>query len=239
MTHSFARSLVAVCLLTVLLAPYGRGQFGVPKTPAPPKTAKTETLTLKDIISDATFVFDIEGFKGVEYKQVGNVGLDDFFKSSAKLEGVTKVAAAMKDDVTTHLRKYAQSHATDPQLKGAIAQLTNNAAPDAWTDDQCVAVERLAKEKGKLSQEESAYFQKSGSNLAIMAIAMNNGVKEADRLIKSSDEMLNKAKSLEPSLATPATTGVTTAITSLKEFVVNTPPMAESFTKWGTAFGSL
>ncbi len=51
--------------------------------------------------------------------------------------------------------------------------------------------------------------------------------------------MLKEAKGLEPSLATPATTGVTTAITSLKEFVVNTPPMAESFTKWGTAFGSL
>lgn len=245
MRYSFSGIITSVCLLILIAAPYGYSQFGshsvpkAPATPAAPKMATYDTLSLGEIITDGKFSFAIPEFKGIAYVQVGTPDLDQFFKSSAMLDGCDQVAKLMNTNATMNLKKYARSHAADAALKGSIADVTKGAPDSTWTDDQCTQIEKLAKKQGITSKEESEYFLKTSANMAILVVVMNNGIGQAKVLVGKVDNMKKTANGLDKTLVAPATSGVIECASSLAAFVSDTPVLVKSFVTLGTAFSSL
>ncbi len=242
MQHSYWESIAGVLLLTLFAATNGYGQLGghsVPKAPAAPKTAHWDTLSLGEIVTNGKFNFTVNGFTGIAYVQVDNADLDQFFKSSAMLQGCEQVADSMNTNATMSLKKYARSHAADAALKDDISKLTNGAPDSQWTDEQCIAVEKLAKEKGKTSSDETTYFLKTAGNMAIMVVVMNNGIDQAKVLVGKVDNMKQTANGLDKTLAPAATKGVVACASSLADFVSGTPVLVKSFITLETAFNSL
>jgi len=223
-------------LITLLVLPC-HAQFKKPKKLEKPKTARTEVLTIGDI-EPKLAEFPVE-FEGVEYKQIDEKAFDDFFKSAAKLHGLSAFAVRMTDASTTQLKKYARSKYADEELKNSIDELTENTPPDQWTLEQAIAVEKLAAEKNKVSAEEKEYFVTTAVSLGVMVASLTKSVQTSEDLIKQGGELGEKAPKLSKTIAPAAASAVKSSMDNLKAFAENTPKLVKQLNALATGFGSL
>lgn len=228
----FARALGVIVLLPmVAFAQFGNLKLEVPKP------AEKMTLSLGDI-EPGLGSFPVV-FEGVTYDKIGEQPFDDFFKSAAKLNGLSELSVLVGDQATTQLKNYARSKYADAELRKSIDELTGNTPPDEWTVEQAFAVERLAKEKNKVSSDETQYFISMGGSVAILAGSMAKSVESSNTLLKQGSQMLQKARSLPGSKTVAGVSATTTSIENLEKFVNNAPLLVRQLNALATGFQSL
>ena len=236
MPNRHVSRVVFLLVVLALLPAVAYSQFGNLKI-AIPKSSEKKTLTIGDI--DPALVKVPIAFEGVMYEQIGEQPFDDFFKSAAKLNGLSQFSVAMCDDATTQLKKYARSKYADAELKASIDELTNNTPPENWTTEQAFAVERLAKEKKKVSADETKFFVGTGGSMVVMGASLAKGAQSVGDLLKQGSGLLGKVTSLPGSKVLAATSATKTCVTNLDNFQSNVPSLIKQVNSLATSFQSL
>jgi len=191
-------------------------------------------LTIADIepklayIGGASIGFADDSEDGlVTYIQIGDAEYDEFFKSSAKLDGLVRLCGAMTTTATGQLKKFAMSKAADAAMKDNIRDLVGNTPKEQWTTEQSIAVMKMAKGQGKINSDEIRYFATTAGSIGIAVVSLGKGVKEAKDLVPKGQELIQNVKSIKPTLIPAATKGVKASIENLNGVVKNTPKMLE------------
>ena len=191
-------------------------------------------LTIADIepklafIGGASIGFVDDSEDGlVTYIQIGDAVYDEFFKSSAKVDGLVILSKGMATTATGQLKKFAMSKAADAAMKENITDLVGDTPPEQWTTEQSFAVMKMAKQQNKISSDEVKYFATTAGSIGIAIVSLGKGVKEAKDLIPKAQELLQNAKSIKPTLILAATKGIKGSLSNLNNVVKNTPKMLE------------
>jgi len=197
--------------------------------------AKKYELTLADIEPALAGIVKAEqiGFADKEsivtYMKIGKSSYDVFFKTSAKLNGLSVLATVMTSTTTDQLKKYAMSKYAEEAMQENIKEFVGDVPPEEWSTEQSLAVMRMAKEQDKISNDEKEYFVNTALSLAIVAASLTKGTEEVGDLIKDGKSLLKnitKAK-LKLKQIKPATKGLKGSIKNLKNFKENAPVAAE------------
>jgi len=197
--------------------------------------AQKYELTLADIepALAGTGIAEQIGFADKEsivtYMKIGKSSYDDFFKTSAKLNGLSVLATVMTTTATGQLKKYAMSKAADEAMQDNIKEFVGDVPPEEWSTEQSLAVMRMAKEQDKISKDEEEYFVNTALSLGIVAASLIKGMGEVGDLIKDGKSLIKnitKAK-LKWKQIKPTTKGLKGSIKNLKNFKTNTPVAAE------------
>lgn len=230
--YLFVRTIiVAVFVPMIAVAQFGNLKLEVPKP------AVKKTLSMGDI-EPGLAKFPIV-FEGVQYEQIEEQPFDDFFRSAAKLNGLSELSVLVSDQATTQLKNYARSKYADEELRKSIDELTGNTPPEDWTVDQAFAVEQLAKERKKISGEESQYFVTTGGAIIILAGSIAKGVESSGDLLKQGSQLLQKAQSLPGSKTIAGVSATKTSIENLEKFTNNAPLLVKQLYALATGFQSL
>ena len=197
--------------------------------------AQKYELTLADIepALAGTGIAEQIGFADKEsivtYMKIGKSSYDDFFKTSAKLNGLSVLATVMTTTATGQLKKYAMSKAADEAMQDNIKEFVGDVPPEEWSTEQSLAVMRMAKEQDNISKDEEEYFVNTALSLGIVAASLIKGMGEVGDLIKDGKSLIKnitKAK-LKWKQIKPTTKGLKGSIKNLKNFKTNTPEAAE------------
>ena len=198
--------------------------------------AQKYELTLADIepaLAVAGTLIGVTGFDDQEsivtYMKIGKSSYDDFFKTSAKLNGLSKLATSMTTIAIGQLKLYAMSKASDEAMQENIKEFVGDVPPEEWSTEQSFAVMRMAKEQDKISKDEEEYFVNTALSLGIVATSLTKGMGEVGDLIKDGKSLIKnitKAK-LKWKQINPAKKGLKGSIKNLKNFKTNTPVAAE------------
>ena len=197
--------------------------------------AQKYELTLADIepALAGTGIAEQIGFADKEsivtYMKIGKSSYDDFFKTSAKLNGLSVLATVMTTTATGQLKKYAMSKAADEAMQDNIKEFVGDVPPEEWSTEQSLAVMRMAKEQDNISKDEEEYFVNTALSLGIVAASLIKGMGEVGDLIKDGKSLIKnitKAK-LKWKQINPAKKGLKGSIKNLKNFKTNTPEAAE------------
>ncbi len=209
-------------------------------------SAQEIPLTIADIepklaaFGGASFGFSDDSEEGlVTYVQIGDPAYDDFFKASAKLNGLVLLCKGMTTTATGQLKKFAQSKAADAALAENIKELVGDTPKEEWTTEQSIAVMKMSRMQGKMDLEEGKYFATTAGSIGVAVIALGKGVGEAKDLLPKGADLLNNVSSLKPMMVPAATKGVKGSIDNLKSVVDNTPKMLEEMNVLISAFGQL
>ena len=165
----------------------------------------------------------------VTYMKIGKSSYDDFFKTSAKLNGLSVLATVMTTTATGQLKKYAMSKAADEAMQDNIKEFVGDVPPEEWSTEQSLAVMRMAKEQDNISKDEEEYFVNTALSLGIVAASLIKGMGEVGDLIKDGKSLIKnitKAK-LKWKQIKPTTKGLKGSIKNLKNFKTNAPVAAE------------
>ena len=209
-------------------------------------SAQDIPLTIADIepklaeFGGASFgIVEGDGEGIVSYVQIGDPAYDDFFKASAKLNGLVLLCKGMATTATGELKKFAQSQAANAALADNIKELVGDTPKEDWSTEQSVAVLKMSKMKGQLTGAEIGYFATTATSMGVGIFALGKGIKEAKDLLPKGADLLNNVSSLKPLMVPAATKGVKTSIDNLKGVVDNTPKMLEEMKVLVDAFGQL
>jgi hypothetical protein len=201
------------------------------------------TLTVGDIEPKLSMIpMEIGDEEGVvEYYRIGNRKFDSFFKSAAKLDGLTIIAEQMTRSATKQLKKYAMSKAADEAMKENIAELVGDTPPEDWTTDQSIAVMRMAKEQKKISTDEKKYFLTTAASLGVGTFALSKGLASAADVISQGTSLAKNPLSLKfsPWKIPGATKGVRTSLANLERAKKNGPETLEEMRILTTGFKML
>ncbi len=159
----------------------------------------------------------------VEYYSIGVANYDTFFKSAAKLDGVTIIANETTKDSTAYLKKFAMSKASDEAMKDNIKELVGDTPPEKWSTEQSVAVAKMAKEKNKISNDEIKYFASTALSMGITVVAVEKGIDEVKTLLVTGKELMENVKTLDPLKAPAATQAINGSIKNLQSFSDTAP----------------
>gem|GEM_PF-2158018 len=195
--------------------------------------AVEKELTIADIepglakfnIAHEYGIADEEGL--VTYFSIGDDHFDRFFKTAAKLDGLVLLTRAMTTSATGQLKKYAMSKAADEALQDNIRELVGDTPPEEYSAEQSVAVMQLAKQKNKVSAEETKYFATTSLSLGVAVYALAKGIGEARDLFRDGQSMLQNIQSLEPYLIPAATQGLRGSLNNLSNVIEHAPPTLE------------
>lgn len=203
-------------------------------------------LTVADVEPQlATFQFSHEyGFADeggfVEYTQIGVPDYDTFFKTAAKLDGLVILTNAMTQTTTAELKKYAISKAADETLAQSIKEIVGDTLPEQYTVEQSIAIMKLAKQSGKVKDDEVAYFTTTAISLGIGVYSLGKGVSEVINLLSQGSELLKNVKSSVKMMLVPAATkGLKGSIDNLQGVQKNAPRTLEEMKVLLEAFKAL
>lgn len=212
-----------------------------------PIVAQELPLTIADIepalagtpIGEQIGFADDEGL--VTYMQIGKPSYDDFFKTAAKLNGLSVLANVMTSTATGQLKKYAMSKAADETMQENIKEFVGDVPPEEWSTEQSLAVMKMAKEQDKLSKDEVKYFATTTLSLGIVAVSLTKGVGEVGALIVDGNALIKNVKKakLKFRQILPTTKGLKGSIKNLKNFKDNAPMAAEEMTVLAKGFKML
>ena len=194
-------------------------------------TAKEKKLTINDIepkLAGKLVGQNVE-FKKVKYMVVGKESYDDFFFTSAKLNGLGKLSRAMTKASTKQLKKYAMSKAADETMKENIKELIGESEPDKLSTEQSFAIMKMSKKRKQLTKDELNYFKNTIIALLIVTESLKNGVGEVGQLTKDGKKLIKGIKKAKLKLKQiiPTTKGLNSSIKNLTKFGKNTPKVLE------------
>jgi hypothetical protein len=165
----------------------------------------------------------------VTYMKIGKPSYDDFFKTSAKLNGLSVLATVMTTTATGQLKNFAMSKAADEAMQENIKEFVGDVPPEEWSTEQSMAVMRMAKEQDKLSMDEVKYFATTSLSMGIVAASLAKGVGEVGALVKDGNALIKNIKKAKLKLRqiAPTVKGLKGSIKNLKNFKANAPVAAE------------
>jgi len=175
----------------------------------------------------------------VTYMQIGDPSYDDFFRSAAKLDGLVLLSKSMTAKATGQLKKFAQSKASDDELKDQIREIVGDTPSDQWTVEQSVAVMDSASGQKKIRVDEIKYFATTTGSIGLTVVSLTKSVKETKGLITQGQDLLQNVKSLKPTLVPAATKGLKASISNLQGVAKNAPALVEEMTVLAKGFGAL
>jgi len=182
---------------------------------------------------------DGDGKSDIGYVVVGDPAFDDFFKSSAKLNGLIYICTELTSSATTQLKHFARSQASNEALRDQIEELVGTKPSSEWTTEEAAAVMATAKERGQIKGDVLESFAGTGISMGVGVVALGKAIKEAKDLLPKGQTLLSGVKSVSPMKIGKATKGVKNSISNLKSVVDNTPKMLEEMAVLITAFSKL
>ena len=175
----------------------------------------------------------------VTYMQIGDPSYDGFFRSAAKLDGLVLLSKSMTTKAAGELKKFAQSKASDDELKDQIREIVGDTPSDQWTVEQSVAVMDTASGQKKVRVDEIKYFATTAGSIGLTVVSLTKGVKETKGLITQGQGLLQNVKSLKPTLVPVATKGLKASISNLQGVAKNAPALVEEMAVLAKGFGAL
>ena len=155
-------------------------------------------LSLSDIDPNLTVLSKTEldpFFKQkLEYQVAGVAKYDKFFKSSAITYGGLLVGKNAATTTSATLKGYARSMAAKAATDANVKEIVGDTPPDKITTEQSIALLKLKKKRGELSEDETKYFISSAANLGLIAVALNASIQNAASLADTGKELSGSAK---------------------------------------------
>ncbi len=174
-------------------------------------------------------------FPGIEYSTIGDATFDDFFLKSAKINGLITLANVYIDSTMASLKRTAQDAASSDALKEDVKLLIGDKPKDQLTDDELIAITKMAIKKNKVSTDVTKGYIESGANMVILGYSLVKAATEVPSLISTGKDLAGKATSLSPLKVPSATKGVSGALSNLGSAISNLPTLASNLTKLGSA----
>lgn len=150
-----------------------------------------DVLTLSDLDPKLEFL-ELVGMDVVlvDYPVVGIERYNEFFKSSALIYFAMDFSISMVNDATANLKNYARDHVAGAVMDENIQELIGDTPPDQLSTEQSLAVMRMERERGRISDHEREYFAATAGHLGLATLALARGIKEAPTLIKRGKRLL-------------------------------------------------
>jgi len=177
-------------------------------------------------------------FEGIEYKVIGEQKFDDFFKESAKIKGVIKVADIFSTNTTESLKKTAMDIAANDELKESVNSLVKNKPRAEWTLEELIAVTKLGIQRKKVSTEVLKGYVGTGLQLGTVIVSLNKAVTIIPNLLSTGQELSSATSSLKPTTSPAAVSGLASSMENLKSAAENAPNMIKSLTVMSQAFAA-
>ena len=215
------------CILALPLLLAAQGFGNIPKVPK----AETKTLTLNDI--QPGLPNNLVKFEGVPYKVIGSQEFDDFFKSSAKINGLAILDNAFSDSTTVQLKKLVRTKLANAAVQEASKDITRGKNTDSLTLAEQCAVLKAANAQKQLSSEEKTYLLNTSGYALLLGVSTTKMTGTAQDLLKQGSSLSSKTGSLG-SNAPAATDALKSSTKNLNDFVSQASNIAKNLNALGT-----
>ena len=179
----------------------------------------------------------------VEYEQTGKPEYDQFFQSSARLQAGLVVSNALVDALTKNLKSYAMSYVAANATDDSVKQLLAGRTADSLTADEALAVLKLQKTHGGLSDDESKFAARTGANTLQTGLYMGESVKATQTLIDTGKTLSGKVKTdfvgLDATKAPGVASALSSTATNLSGAATSAPLLAKQLIRLGEGISSL
>jgi len=148
----------------------------------------------------------------VEYQVVGMDKYYKFFKSSAITYAGLLVGETAATATSAKLKGYARTMAAKSAVDDSVKEIMGDTPADKMSTEQSIALLKLKKKKGELSEDETKYFISSAVNIGLIAVALNTSIQNAASLIDTGKELQGSVKNDFIGMNALKLPGVTTGI---------------------------
>jgi hypothetical protein len=179
----------------------------------------------------------------VEYEQTGKAEYDQFFVDAAKTQAGLVVSNALVEALTKNIKSFAMSYAAANATDESVRLLLAGRTPDKINADESLALLKLKKTHGGLSNDESKYALRTGANTLQTATYLAESVKGTQGLIEKGRSLSGKVQNDFTGLDAVKGPGVATALTAsvnnLTGAITTAPDVAKQLVRLGQGLMSL
>jgi hypothetical protein len=203
----------------------------------------TQQLTATDI-TDTTTTGKNLGTFGTAFKmskdtvfQIGDPQFDKFFKDAAGLDDLVRLTDVFSQNTVVLLKKTAKNAMAYEEVSDTAKKLMGSEPDSGWTVEEQAAIVKLGAKKGVIQQDVIKEYIKTGVNIELLSLSLENGIATVPELIKTGTQLSSTASSLPPSKSSLAIkAAVSISLTNLNNVKDKGPEKVKNLSKMSTAF---